>query len=687
MKTYSLLMVLFLFACSCSAQQSAAKKQAAAAFDKAKYDKAEMDAVAYVKAIDVKTLDSSLPSQRLEDWLRSGPSHTDFLRWWLDPTCDLHGDGSDADYPRCVRIEFRRGGHYGYLLILIGTLHKGIIGPPQLYEPLEVWEEGFVNIGGTEHLSGLPLLLDQPLISTPLTGFYQQVVARHPLGIPTGADKTALWPFLSRRLIQQLETAQACQDDYSRQYPNGGTGPKPAWINSGIFTGDGKRAAPFFINTGGKEAQKDGSYRVSMEAVERSNSGTNDYIIAGGIRAYRVEPNGEWLIVATVVPEKDRFVVDDVRIFDGDSPDGPSRLLSESFAGCDGAHWTGEHVENRPAVALPLPHYTDWNAVNALRSAAYHEEVAFAKALDVHQLDPSLPSQRLEDWLKSASLHLNHIEWDGLKCNIKEGQYGKEGQYLVTREPAGHLCAIVRFQRGNARARVGVSALLKGNAGPPQVTYIGVHDRDDGLLAPVPTDGNMEKAPDSDRLSDLPRLLDEEAVIDVTRNLYDAVVARHPLGIPHGQDKVGISPLLSKRLRGQLETAQACQAEYLRQHPRPAKMPEPAWFNAGLFSGDGALALPGADLVDHKERQEDGSFQVFVWLSHENSAVPDSAPPASRWRTWHVSALVKSEDGRFVVDDLRLFGDESIYGPSRLLSDSFAGCDGSRWVGVGSTIR
>jgi len=45
---------------------------------------------------------------------------------------------------------------------------------------------------------------------------------------------------------------------------------------------------------------------------------------------------------------------------------------------------------------------------------------------------------------------------------------------------------------------------------------------------------------------------------------------------------------------------------------RPAEIPKPAWFSAGLFSGDGALALPGADLVDHKERQGDDSFLVFV---------------------------------------------------------------------------
>jgi hypothetical protein len=48
---------------------------------------------------------------------------------------------------------------------------------------------------------------------------------------------------------------------------------------------------------------------------------------------------------------------------------------------------------------------------------------------------------------------------------------------------------------------------------------------------------------------------------------------------------------------------------------------------------------------------------------------------------------VKAEDGRFVVDDVRLFSDDAIDGPSRLLSDSFTGCDGPNWVGVGSTIR
>lgn len=661
MKTYSLLMVLFLCACSCSAQRSVVEKQAVAA-----YDKAEKDAVAYVKAIDVRTLDPSLPSQRLEDWLKSGPPHTDVLSWAPDDTCDLKPD-SDIDYPFCVRIGFRRGGQEGYFLVLIGTLKKGIIGPPRLYEPIDVGE-GLVNTGGTGRLSGLPDLLDQPAVTGGVNDFYQKIVERHPIGIPTGADKAVLWPFLSRRLTKQLETAQACQDDYFRQHANGGDGAKPAWLDRGIFTGVSKRALPMSAEATRKEPQKDGTFAVSVQLT---------FVKLPGF----VPDEAAWAVIATAIPENNRFVVDDVRLFDGLDADGPSHLLSETFAGCDGNHWTGEHIENKPPAALPLAHYTDWNAVNALRKAAYDEEVAFAKALDVRMLDPSLPSQRLEDWLRSGSLHVDHIEWNGLRCNIKEGRYG------ATRDPEGRLCAGVSFQRGNARAYIRVASTGKGVSGPPKVEYIGVQDKDDGLLTPVPADGNMEKIPDSDRLSDLPRLLEEEAIIDVTRNLYDAVVAHHPLGIPRGQDRVGISPLLSRRLREQLETAQGCQADYLRQHPRPGEAPKPSWFNAGLFSGDGALALPDADLVDHKERQEDGSFQVLVWLSHGNSAVPDSAPSASRWRTWRVTALVKSELGRFVVDDVRLFGDDSIDGSSRLLSGSFTGCAGPRWVGIDSTIR
>ena len=634
----------------------------------------EKEAVAYAKALDVKILDPSLPSQGLEDWLQNGPPHIETLRWQSDDTCDLHPDSSDRDYPRCVRIAFARGGQEGYFLVLIGSLKRGIIGPPQLYYGPDVVEPGFVQTGSTDRLSGLPHLLDLPAVTGGVSDLYQKIVAQHPIGIPQGADKTSLWPLLSRRLTQQLESAQACQDDYFRQQSAAGTTSKPAWMTSDLFSGEDERTAPYFVNIVHKEPLKDGFFAVQLDAVERDVTGKNSSIIAGGVRAYRVKK--DWPIIATVVLENQRFVVDDIRIFEEDTTDGPSHLLSETFAGCDGPRWTGEHVEKKLVEAHAPPPIVDWNAVNVLRSAAYKEEIAFAKDVDVHQLDPSLPSQRLEDWLNSASLHVNHIGWAAHQCNIKEGHDG------ATPNPNGGLCAGVWFQHGNARADIHVG---KSISDPPRVKYIGVVDKDNGILMPL--GGNQDPVSDSDRLSDLPRLLNEESVMDVTRTLYDFVVARHPLGIPQGADKTRINPLLSKRLKIQLATAESCQQDYLRQAPGRGTSHKPAWLNAGLFSGEGKLALPSAGLVDHKVRQDDGSFVILVWLSRKESGVPPSPPAKATWRNWRADARVISEDGHFVVDDVKLFDGVSSDSSFHSLSDFFSGCDGPRWVGASTTAR
>ncbi|HEY3706849.1 MAG TPA: hypothetical protein VGL22_17430 [Terracidiphilus sp.] len=634
----------------------------------------EEEAVAYAKALDVKILDPSLPSQGLQEWLQNGPPHIETLRWQSDDTCDLHPDSSDSDYPRCVRIAFARGGQEGYFLVLIGSLKRGIIGPPQLYYGPDVVEPGFVQTGSTDRLSGLPHLLELPAVTGGVSDLYQKIVAQHPIGIPQGADKAALWPFLSRRLTQQLETAQACQDDYFRQQSAAGTISEPAWMTSDLFSGVDDRAAPFFVNVVHKEPLKEGFFTVQLDAVERDVTGKNSSIIAGGVRAYRVKKDRP--IIATLVLQNERFVVDDIRIFEEDTTDGPSHVLSESFAGCDGPHWTGKLVEKNLVVAHVPPPIVDWNAVNLLRSTAYKEEVAFAKEVDVHQLDPSLPSQRLEDWLNSTNLHVNHIGWAAHQCNIKEGRDG------ATLNPKGGLCAGVWFHRGNARADIHVG---KSISDPPKVKYIGVRDKDEGLLMPL--GGTGDPVSDSDRLSNLPRLLNEESVIDVTRNLYDIVVAHHPLGIPQGPDRTRIRPLLSKRLNDQLATGQACQEDYLRQAPNRGASPRPVWPGAGLFSGEGKLALPNADLVDHKVREGDGSFVVLVWLSHKESGVPPSPTANATWKNWRADARVISEDGHFVVDDVKLFDGVAADSSSHSLSDFFSECDGPRWVGMGARDR
>jgi hypothetical protein len=67
---------------------------------------------------------------------------------------------------------------------------------------------------------------------------YRQVTNRKPIGIPKGADKAAVRPFLSKKLVHQLELAQSCEADYFRMHPkNGDEKPEFDWLEMGLFSG------------------------------------------------------------------------------------------------------------------------------------------------------------------------------------------------------------------------------------------------------------------------------------------------------------------------------------------------------------------------------------------------------------------------------------------------------------------
>jgi hypothetical protein len=193
------------------------------------------------------------------------------------------------------------------------------------------------------------------------------------------------------------------------------------------------------------------------------------------------------------------------------------------------------------------------------------------------------------------------------------------------------------------------------------------------------------KTGSAERLSDLPGLLDQPAVTGGVEKLYKEIATHHPVGIPKVAEMATIRPYLSKRLTEQLRTAQACQADYFRQHHLTSDgIPKPRWLKTGLFSGDGNHALPDDPTPDRKEQHKDGTFLVYVMLStrvmrHKNSH-------KGRFHTlgesWQVAVKAISEDGQFVVDDLRIFDSYDTGGPSHLLSDAFTGCDGPHWTGL-----
>ena len=121
--------------------------------------------VRYVKALDVTKLDSTLPSQRLDEWLRSGPAHIESEQWEMSD-CDRKPDFSDPKgvAPLCAKVRFVRGNARGWLIIRVGTFRDGIRGIPTL--DYIFIDSDKVSAPDSAKLSDLPGLLEKAALLT-----------------------------------------------------------------------------------------------------------------------------------------------------------------------------------------------------------------------------------------------------------------------------------------------------------------------------------------------------------------------------------------------------------------------------------------------------------------------------------------------------------------------------------------
>ncbi len=94
----------------------------------------------YARNLDVHQLDATLPPMKLGDWLRSGPAGIGKVNWRISPTCDLQDpppvSADKHDWETCVKFLFAYRGAskspaYVEGLITVGTVRKGITGPPR----------------------------------------------------------------------------------------------------------------------------------------------------------------------------------------------------------------------------------------------------------------------------------------------------------------------------------------------------------------------------------------------------------------------------------------------------------------------------------------------------------------------------------------------------------------------------
>jgi hypothetical protein len=158
---------------------------------------------------------------------------------------------------------------------------------------------------------------------------FNEVVARHPVGIPGDADMKTFAPYLSKSLLHRIDLAIACGKDWYRQNRDPNLKPEFDWLEFGLFTGGMENAVPGIFHVLGTDSEKDGSFRVYIELI----------------RIYGLPPNQNasvWRVAAIVVRENGQLVVNDVIFLKDHAADKHDFRLSDVLtAGCSGPRWVG----------------------------------------------------------------------------------------------------------------------------------------------------------------------------------------------------------------------------------------------------------------------------------------------------------------------------------------------------------
>lgn len=159
-----------------------------------------------------------------------------------------------------------------------------------------------------------------------VSSLYEQVVARHPLGIPYGADKKVFAPYLSKALLHRFELNNGCFADWRRRNPDPSLKPPVGLIENGLFSGGSEESEPQAFHIERTDPGKDGSSRVYVKLT------------------WEDPPNKPltWYVAAVVVRENGHSVVDDVLYLKDKNGEVESRLSKDLSSGCDGARWIGE---------------------------------------------------------------------------------------------------------------------------------------------------------------------------------------------------------------------------------------------------------------------------------------------------------------------------------------------------------
>ena len=158
------------------------------------------------------------------------------------------------------------------------------------------------------------------------------------------------------------------------------------------------------------------------------------------------------------------------------------------------------------------------------------------------------------------------------------------------------------------------------------------------------------------------------------------VYLKQDASVDHFDGVRALAPFLTRRLLRILGDAKACQRDWRRQQPK-GSTDKPPFVDCCLLASS-PEGIPTAFQLGSTESLSDHRYKVFVDFTYSERPGTYSDPklPLETW-SWRDAVIVASEGGRLLIDDF-LFLRESPRVPPLVLSDSFTGCRGSRWIGA-----
>jgi len=162
--------------------------------------------------------------------------------------------------------------------------------------------------------------------------FYTYITRYQPIGVPQGRAKKVLWPLLSKRLVAELDSIQACDDDYYRRYNEilraNQYKPSTPWLEEGLFSGSNEAASPMKFSILSSNAVEKNRVDVRLKFTHRQT------YCCGYPTTYDYAEG-----VASTILENNRWVIDDfVATYENDE----KRHLADGYPECKEGRWVGE---------------------------------------------------------------------------------------------------------------------------------------------------------------------------------------------------------------------------------------------------------------------------------------------------------------------------------------------------------